>query len=292
MLDTLKEKQEYYQYRERPLRFKTAPVLDATLRAALRQEQLDRAYRFVWGGVVIVREEPNSIGYSLARGSMDGCQFVPVTMPRVKQVNEEGPLVQHEVRQILMPKYIHERARQARSFCYYDDLNRKISVAREELIPVGRLSRIDYRYVDFGRLYWHLEVRANAEELINARVYNAQDDVPEEDWTCIMVLKTKKSLYYEPGLEMIEVLQRREWENRNENLKDVARVMMQQRAKRDLERDLAEAAAETKQFNELFDDVARNVERGRKYSIPPAPTVTLDGNNRIVPAGKFATGLK
>lgn len=268
MLDTLKEKQNYYQFDGRPYRFKTAPELDRDLMNALKAERLDRAYRFVWGGVVIVREEEDAISYSIARGSKEACHVVQKTMPKVENIGT-GTLVQHEVRDLLLPKYLFARALQARGYCYYDDLNQKVSgFTREELVPIGKLARVDYRYVDFGMLFWFLEARANAQELVDARVYDAKENVPEEDWTCVMVLKTTAGKYYEPGLEMIPVLQKREWENQNANLKDVAREMMQRSAKARLDTEAKEEEEGDKQFGQLFDDVVRDVERNRTYSTP------------------------
>lgn len=242
---TLKDKQDYYQYVGRPIRMKEAPTLDKGLVDAMKRERLVRAYRFVWGGVVLVREEPNSPGFTIARGHRNAC---------------------HDVNGVFMPKYIYQRARQARGYFYYNDLNQKVCTPREEFIPPDKLARVDYRYVDFGILKWHLEQRANAETLINSGVYDARENVPESEWTCVMVLKSKAGLYYEPGLEMIEVLQKREWENRNMSLKDIAAGMMQRTAKARLEKEETEDKADKKEWDQLYADVEKKVRLQKTYS--------------------------
>lgn len=247
-MDTLREKQEYFNYgAKRPFRFKTAPMLNPELRAAMKSERLDRAYRFTWGGVAIVREEPNSETFTIARGDRTAC----------KAVNG-----------VFMPKYIFTRAKQARGLFYFDDLNRKVCVTRPELVPVGRVSRVDYRYVDLGMLYWFLEARADADTLIKSQVYNKRDRVPETSWLSIMRLETKQGRYYEPGMEMIQVLKQREWENNNESLTDVGRRMSEMQAKHRQEEEEAIEAAGAKDFDLLYGDVMRRYEKGTRYSVP------------------------
>lgn len=271
MLSTLKEKQAYYQYDERPLRMKAVPDLNRDLVQAMKREHLNRAYRLVWGGAVIVREEPNSIAYTIARGGPESLETVQVTMPAYEKVGAlvgSSQLVAPEVRAIVMPKYIHERARQARGYYYHDATGTKICTTREELIPKEYLTRIDYRYVDFGRLYWHLEMRTNADTLIDAQLYDKRDKVPEGAWECVMVLKAKNGLYYEPGLEMIEVLQQRESENRNENLKDVARRRILRQWKSRLEQEAADEQKADTEFDLFYNDLEREVRKGKRFAFP------------------------
>lgn len=242
-----KEKQEYYCYNSRPYRMKTPPKLGANLAQALKRERLDKTYRFVWAGVVIVREEPNSDFFTIARGDRNAT---------------------HVVNKVVLPKYPWARATQARGFFYYNDLSQKICTQREEFVPKDRVARVDYRYVDFGILKWMLEQRIDGAELVKARVYDAKEDVPESQWICVMPLETTNGLYYEPGVEMIEVLQKREWENRNRNLKEVAREEMQRMAKAQLASEEADDEAGSNQFNQVFDDVMRRHEKQVSYSLP------------------------
>ncbi len=270
-LNTLKEKQEYYQYSERPLRFKDAPELNRDLVKAMKSEHLDRAYRFVWGGAVVVREEPNSVAYTLARGTPDALQTLRVTMPAYEKVGTLAgtkQLVAPEVRDIVMPKYIHERARQARGLFYIDGTGHKVCTTQPDLIPKEYISRVDYRYVDFGRLYWYLEMRTSAEVLIDAQVYDRHEKVPATAWETVMVLKAKNGLYYEPGLEMVEVLQQREYENRNENLKDVARERILRQWKARLATEAAEQQKEDAEFDLFYSDLEREVKKGKRYALP------------------------
>jgi hypothetical protein len=259
-LNTEQEKRDYYVYDSRPWRFKEAPTLNPQLREVMKRERLDRAYRFVWGGVVIVREEPDSQTFTIARGSRDAC---------------------HAVNGVYMPKYSFSRSKQARGYCYYNDLNQKVCVTREEFIPPGVMSRVDYRYVDFGILRWYLEQRGDAEDLINAHVYNARDVVPEHEWTCVMPLNTKKGQYYEPGLEMIEVLQQREWESANANLMDVARKLRERREKKERDEEAAEDEAGAREFALLESDLLKEHSRQTRYSMP----------NFIAPVLKDPMGL-
>lgn len=243
---TLAEKQAYYRFSEHPFRFKDAPVLAKPVVDAMRIHKLDRAYRFVWGGLVLVREEPNSTQFTIARGSR---------------------AAGHDVHGTFLPKYLYVRAQQARGYCYYDSLNRKISgFTRESLVPKEYLARVDYRYVDFGMLYWFLEQRANAQDLIKAKIYDRSEQVPESEWVCVMRMETKQGRYYEPGLELIPVLQKREWENRNADLKDVAQEMMQRTAKDRMMKEYKENLAGKKEFDTLFDDIWRRAERNPTYS--------------------------
>ena len=243
---TLKQKQDYYVYSERPYRMKEAPRLNHELEQALKRERLDKTYRFVWGGVVVVREEPNAPDFTIARGDRSAC---------------------HSVAGVFMPKYIYARSRQARGYYYTDDLGRKIPTLREELVPPGRLALVDYRYTDFGILRWFLEQRTKAQDLIDAGVYDPKEQVPESEWVCIMPLETKLGLYYEPGLEMIEILQQREYENRNANLKNVAAAQMQRLAKARLEKEEAEDKQGAKDFDLVYRDAVRSTEKQTAYSI-------------------------
>jgi len=242
--DPLKRKQAYYIYGERPYRFKEAPALDRDLVNALKHEQLDKTYRFVWGGVVLVREEENSDSYVIARGD------------KTAIADYNG---------LMMPKYIFARARQAKGYCYFNDLNQKVDVTRQELVPPGRVCRVDYRYVDFGMLKWFLEQRIPATELITARVYDPHEKVPEHEWTCIMPLATKAGLYYEPGLEMIEILKQREWENRNADLNAVALTNIERQLKASEESENAQDVADKKEFDLLFADVMARHETQTAY---------------------------
>lgn len=227
--------QRYYIYDSEPLRFKKEPELNRDLVKAMKREGLDRDYRFTWGGVVIVREEPNGKKYQIARGSKDACEVLPNGM--------------------LLPRYLFRRCRQARGVYYFNDLNQRVAVLKPELVPPGKIALVDYRYVDFGVLKWHLETRASGQTLIEAGVYSAKD-APNEEWVCIGRLHSDE-LYYEPGLEMIDVLKKREWENKNQSLKDVAKQTMTALAKSRAEREVQEAEAEEKEFNQLYDDVER-----------------------------------
>lgn len=243
---SLKKKQDYYRYDARPWRFKDAPVLDRALVDVMKAERLDRVYRFVWGGVVIVREEENSKILTIARGDKNACHYV--------KDEKTGDMV-------LLPKYAFGRAMQARGYYYIDDLGRKICTKREELIPAEYTSRIDMRYVDFGQLHWYLEARITGEDLVNSRVYNKDEAVPESEWICLMPLKAKNGLYYEPGLEMIEVMQQREAENRNGDMNKIAEAGIERDERARIAREKADDAAGKKEFNAIFDDVMKFVER-------------------------------
>jgi hypothetical protein len=237
--DATKEKEDYFIYDTRPYRMKTPPVLSRELTDAMKRERLDKSYRFVWGGVVLVRERENG-PYEIARGDATAIA---------------------DFNGVMMPKYLFARAKQARSYCYSDDLNRKIPVSRTDLVPPGRIAQVDYRYVDFGYLRWFLEMRAFARDLIDGRVYDPKEEVPESEWICIMRLDTKAGLYYEPGLEMMDVLRKREWENQNANLDDLAKEEAERMAKAGEERESAEEVADKNEFNLLYDDVMRRVEK-------------------------------
>lgn len=243
--DPLKQKQAYYIYDERPYRFKQPPVLNRDLVDAMKREQLDKTYRFVWGGVVVVREEENSDSYIIARGD------------KTAMADYDG---------LMMPKYIFARARQARGYCYFNDLNQKVAVTRQELVPPGRMCLVDYRYIDFGMLKWFLEFRSSASDLLAAHVYDPKEQVPEHEWTCIMPLATEAGLYYEPGVEMIEILRQREWENRNADLNALALTNIERQLKTRSESDESQEAADKAEFYQLFADVMADYEKQTEYS--------------------------
>lgn len=243
---TLRRKQQYYVYSERPYRFKEPPELSRELLTALKRERLDKTYRFVWGGVVVVREQPNADTFTIARGHKTAC---------------------HDVGGIFMPKYIFARARQARGYYYINDLQQKVAVTREEFVPPGKLALVDYRYVDFGLLRWFLEQRTNADTLIKTRVYDPKEHVPESEWLCIMPLETRNGLYYEPGLEMIDVLKKREWENESADLRQVAAAQIARNEKARLEEARKEDEQGHKDFDLVYRDATRSAEKQTAYSI-------------------------
>lgn len=247
---TFREKQDYYIYDTRPYRMKHPPKLNPELVQALKNEKLDKLYRFVWGGVVIVRETENSDFFTIPRGDRNAT---------------------HVVNGVVLPRYPFARAQQARGFYYTDALNHKVCVTREEFIPKEYTARVDYRYVDFGVLKWHLEQRTDAEQLIQSGVYDAKEQVPNDQWVCLLALETKNHRYYEPGLEMIEVLQKREWQNRNVDLRQVAALEMERMEKARLARAAKDEEAGDAEFDLLFDDVVRNVERNAAYALPIIP---------------------
>lgn len=243
--DPQRSKEDYYIYDTRPYRMKDAPTLNPELALALRNERLDKKFRFVWGGVVLVREEENSDFYTIARGDKTAIR---------------------ECNGVMMPKYIYARALQARGYCYYDDLNRKVAVTREEFIPAGRISRVDYRYVDFGILRWFLERRSTGQELVDARLYDPKERVPEHEWVCVMKLETKAGYYYEPGLEMIEVLQKREWEDKHADLEELAVQQMVRDEEARIAAEEADEAAGAKEFDLVYQDALRSVLKKTVYS--------------------------
>ncbi len=235
---TQKDKQEYYCYDEHPLRFKYAPTLDRGLVDAMRQKGFDKNYRFVWGGVVLVRTEPNGASFELARGSRDGLT---------------------EFNGIMVPKYIYMRTRQARGLFYIDDLNRRVVITNADLAPVGKIVQVDYRYVDFGILRWFFEYRADASTLIEARVYDSKSAVPNEEWVTISRLSTNNGLYYEPGMEMIDIIAKREWENNNRSLKEVGKELIAKLAKAREENERKEELAAKAEFDRLHSDVENRI---------------------------------
>lgn len=267
-LATIEEKQEYYRYGEQPYRMKDTPALNSALEAAMREHGLDQQFRFIFGGVVIVREEENSETFTIARGTSDAC---------------------HVLNGIVLPKYPYVRARQARGYCYLDDLGRKVSgFTNESFVPPGRIARVDYRYVDFGKLLWYLEERTTAAVLVDTKVYGKNDEVPDVEWECRMALKTRDELYYEPGLEMIDVLKQRVWENQNARLKDVAASMLERNANLREEEEAASDEAAKKEFDDLYAQISRQVEKGTVYNIPYARPQhpKLDGILRLQPNSK------
>jgi hypothetical protein len=274
--DAATERQDYYEHSERPLRFKTPPTLNRELASAMKREGLDERYRMVWGGVVLVRTEPNGADCEIARGSRDACHEVAVKI--------EGS-DHHRV--ILLPKYPFERAIQARGMYYTDDLNRKVCVSRPELVPAGRIGKIDYRYVDFGILRFFLEQRLAGQELVECGLYDEGDDVPAYEWIAVPGLSpmnTKAGRFYEPGMELLSILQKREWQNRNADLDEVAAAQIKHNAKVEKAAEAKETKTEKAEVDLLVGDLIRRREAGTVYHVPKYPRVTLDGNNRIVPA--------
>lgn len=248
-MDTLQQKQDYFTYGPNNYRIKTAPELDRDLAQALIREELDKSYRFTWGGVVIVREGPERDAPYTIRGDKNAC---------------------HEIAGRLEPKWIYVRAKQARGVFYLDGVGAKITTTRPELVPEGYIAQVDYRYVDFGQLRWYLEQRVSGDVLVDTKIYDPHESVPEHEWITLMCLNTKLGLYYEPGLEMIDVLKKREWQNRNADLHDVGRAQRERNANARDEAEEAENQQGANNFGVLYNDVLRNVERQTAYSIPNA----------------------
>lgn len=231
----LTEEQQYYEYASRPFRFKTPPVLNRELQEAMQREGLDNDYRFIWGGVVLVRDEPNSPKYQIARGSIDACEPINGTM---------------------MPKHIFQRVTQARGLFYRNGLGQKVCVARAELAPPDKAVEIEYKFVDLGILRWYVETRLNGQQLVESGYYRDDEPVPADEWVCIGQIHSQ-GRYYAPGLEWIDLLKKRVWENENRPLKDVAREMMKKFKRARANREKQEAIEAKKEFDQLFDDVVR-----------------------------------
>lgn len=244
--EELARRQQYYQFDKDPLEFKMPPDLDRGLLEAMKREGLDKKYRFVWGGVVLVRDEAYGRSFTLARGSMDAC------MP--------------DSRTGMTPKYLFRRQRQLKTHYYFNDQRKRVNVPRADMIPEDRISLVEYQWIDFGILRWFLEVRQTGAQLKDINFFSAGEDIPAEDWVTVSMLQTKNALYYQPDVDFVEVLRKREYQNRNADLKQVGAADAKAAANAREEREKQAEIAAKAEFDLLYDDIARR--RGQIIGVP------------------------
>lgn len=232
------EKEQYYSYTRSGPVYKQPPVLDSGITDAIervgKDEFGDPLYRLIWGGVAIVRTDPNASDGEV-RGDRNAC------------VVRKGRL---------QPLYPSFRVQHPKSLCYKDDLGRTVRTTRLEFIPLGKMPWWEYEYIDYGMLYWFLERKISAKELVAIGLYSAKgSNVPSHgEYICILKLE-KEGKYLEPDASWVSVVGSHIWEGTNMALSDL------QREDREA-RDRAMAIQEVKddidariEFDEAVDDL-------------------------------------
>lgn len=243
-----KERREYYRYGASGWTYKQPPVLAPEVVNEMKRLGLDRNYRFVWAGVAVIRDEPNS------------------TAPEVRGDRAATWIVNGR----LEPKWLHVKARQPKYLCYRDERGHVCRTTRPELIPPGRLTWWEFHYVEYGKLLWMVEYRADPEVLIATNAAH-KDEVEIDGWTWIQTLETAETdehaegLYYEPDVTNVHMLAEREFENRNANLKEVAKRDSKFRAARRAEKDEKINDRAWKEFNEMWDETEQRELARRAY---------------------------
>lgn len=242
-LHTAKEREEYYRY-TRPYSYKQPPTLNPELAQWLQRSEWSDRYRFLWAGVCGVRTH----------------EFENATNPQILGSREAfGPgVIRYAGRDypIFEPKYLFARSTKVVGWSYLeedeDGRPRPITVKTPDFIPVGRLVSEIREFYDLGVLMWQLEYRNPDAERDRLGKNDASD---EDGWSWLMTMQTKNGLYYEPGIEMSAVIEKREEQNRNADLKKVAAETMQRNAKAQLEREQHEDA-ELKDLSALITNEA------------------------------------
>jgi hypothetical protein len=205
----LETKQEYYEYRG-GWTFKDPPRLDPAIQRRLKE--IDPALRLIWGGVAVVRDEP------------DG-EPVAIRGPREATKVLFGRLT---------ARYLDTRVR---TFCGFRfklaKSGREKIVPREDQIPRSkrRLARAVFEYVDYGRLRWILERHLTAEQLVAAGIYaaDATNIPPAGDYIWRLDVQTPDGLYFEPDQDWLEMVAANNYETFHTPLKELYRQDHEQR---------------------------------------------------------------
>lgn len=242
----LKEKQEYYRYGDSGITYKIAPPLPDDVAQAMRDEGLDQKYRILWLGCAVVRQRENDPN-PVIRGDRRACE---VAMRRIG-----GRLVPW-----LQPKKLYMRTRQPQGFKYEDSLGVMQSVKRPDLLPDGVIAKADYLWIDYGALEWRIEQRNTGEELAAINLFK-KDEVPAESWRSILTIRSRDGFYQEPSMEHVEILRKREWQNRNANLDEVVKADVETRSQLLEEQQAQFEAAERRELDVIADDLQSFTDR-------------------------------
>lgn len=230
---SLSDKQDYFKYGTEKWSYKQPPSLDDSLVQGMKREGFDKNYRVIWGGVAIYRTEAETL-----TGEIRGDR-------RATRINEDN--------QRLQPSYLFGRARQPVKewCCYSDDDGHKVRTTVENLVPPGKFIRweMDFQYVEYGILNWFLEY------------------LYEGEWHCLKRLETPEGLYYEPDVRTLEMIRKREYENENEDLNEVAERERLIMAKISQERAAIEERKKRAMIDAMVADQLRRAEARRVYSL-------------------------
>jgi hypothetical protein len=232
----MSSKQDYYTYGALAHLwfYHDPPALGHGVEEATRREGLDRVYRIVWGGVCILRDDPAS-----PSGEIKGDRRAVEVDPHTGR---------------LQPTYLYGRARQIKSewWCYEDSFGRKVRCARPDLIPPGYMvwQETEYVYAEYGILRWHVEYLCGGE------------------WHWIQTVEDEEGRYCDADLSLVRVLREREYQNRNEDLKQIVARDREYRSRIRRDREELEERKKRERVDEMVKDLFSNLERRPVYSLP------------------------
>jgi len=247
----LRRKQDYYSYAG-GWSFKQPPKLDDELHR--RVAEIDPNFRLIWGGVAVVRNEPD--GFPAA-----------VRGPREATKTLHGRLT---------ARYVDARVKQFHGFTFKLKNGREKTVLREDSIPRSKraIAVAKFEYVDYGRLYWFLERYLTTEQLIEAQYYFKDDpNLPRPgDYIYRLHVCTPEGLYWEPDHDWLDMVASSTFETLTTPLKD---LYFKDKTARE-ESEAARQAAEAKQTCIDPEEVLRMTidqtkPRNPKHFLPPPP---------------------
>jgi hypothetical protein len=201
---TLEEKQAYFQYGESGWTYKQPPRLDPSLVKEMERfgadEYGDPLYRFLWGGVAVVRQEEDGVPY--VRGDR-----------AATKINNGR----------LQPRYLFARAKQPTVLCYRNRKGKVVPVKRKSQVPKHYVAFWQVQYVDFGQLFWYLERKLTPTQLVEANYYLPNDPkIPARgDYVCIHRVEAPGGIYFEPTEEYLSAVREYLREENNESLNDL-----------------------------------------------------------------------
>lgn len=251
-MERLEQQQEYYQYGPGGWFFHEPPQLDETLCRELEQTGGrdrfgDPLYRLNWGGVAVIRTDPQD-ERPVVRGGREGTKI-------------NGGRIE--------PRYLFVQMQQAKSLCYKNDDSQTIRVAHASQVPPRALTWWEYEYVEYGQLRWFLERKLMPEQLVEAGIYQPDDPLlpARGDYICLLKIETPDGLYYEPDRAYLEAVKLSFYQAQNESLAKLHEMDAAGRARLAEEQAGQKRKREHAEFKQMTDDVIR-ADVNRVHSFP------------------------
>lgn len=260
-MNTLEQKQAYYDYGQSGWDYKQPPTLDAHIHEALtrvagRDNFGDPIFRFLWAGCAIIRKDPDT-----DEGELRGERAAT----KVIHFRDE----KHRNRSRLMPRHPAGGKVHPRWVCYKNKKGETVRVARPEQVPEGAVAWMENEYIHYGRLKWVLERKLSPEQLIQSGVYREGDPhIPARgDYIWKLDIETPDYLYFEPTQDWINAVLLHEWENTNVPLTDLLATSREARETREAAQELRQDEADDAALDEIVRR-AMNAPLNRTFILP------------------------